>query len=399
MNRMSTLTLLGALSALPLLARCGGVEDFDLNAGEPSAGSVLDGLTVLQEGRLIHQEGPSTSGRVALAEDAAGTRFVVLREDFDSDFAVGSVEIYLATSDANLAMQLAESPAGVSPLLGRANRDGAHRFPLPAGLDTTPFTHVIIWCAAVAINFGAAPLQEVTPGQTTLREGRLVHQDGPLTSGTVRIVEGGGRQRLELLEDFDSDFATGTVEIYLARSDENLDAQIAEDPTSVSPHLGLVNQDGRQSFDIPANVDITSFSYVIVWCDAVAINFGAARLDQVGPRVVREGQIQHQDGPPTSGTVQIIDDEGILSVMLLEDFDSDFTTGAVEIFLASSADNLETQRQENPNAVSPLLGRINRDGAHTFALPAGIDADRFSHLIVWCAAVAINFGAAELVTR
>lgn len=401
MKLSKTTLVLGTLATIPLLAHCGGVSSFDPTGGASGSGSVLDGLTVLREGSISDQEGPATSGRVAVAEDPSGARFVVLREDFDSDFSTGTVEIFLASSEANLREQSAGNPGSVSPLLGRVNSDGAAVFEIPAGVDDTAFSHIIIWCATVEINFGAASLVEAqgNGGLTTLREGSIVDQEGPATRGTVRIVDDGVTRSVQLLEDFDSDFSTGTVEIYLASSAANLGEQLRGDPSSVSPLLGRVNADGAHIFEIPATVDDAPFTHVIVWCATVEINFGAAPLAAVGPTVLREGSLVDQEGPATGGTVQIIEENGVRSVMLLDNFDSDFSTGTVEIFLASSDANLGQQLAAEPSSVSPLLGRVNQDGAHVFEIPASVDSTQFSHVIVWCATVEINFAAATLTNR
>lgn len=117
---------------------------------------VPPGPTVLRTGTMQSQGGVPSSGTVSIERDAAGVEYVRFHADFDTDFHLGTLGVFLAKSDALIRVQEAASPSNVLRV-ATINRDGAMTLPIPG--SATGFTHVIIHCDAARYNFGAALLQ------------------------------------------------------------------------------------------------------------------------------------------------------------------------------------------------------------------------------------------------
>jgi hypothetical protein len=114
---------------------------------------------------------------------------------------------------------------------------------------------------------------------TTARSGSFVAQDEPATSGSVHIqIDDDGRRYLVLGDDFRTAFHTGSVAFFLAATTDNLADQRDGDPDSVSPRIGRTTIVGAQAFAIPQEVNDTEFAAVVVYCEPVEVNFGAALL-------------------------------------------------------------------------------------------------------------------------
>ncbi len=103
--------------------------------------------------------------------------------------------------------------------------------------------------------------------------------------------------------------------------------------------------------------------------------------------------------PDATGSVTISENaSGELFVTLGADFMQEIGPGDTQLILAQSGENVAMQRSADPDSTSDSLATVANGfaGAATFALPASITVDAFSHLIVWCPTAGVNFGAAEL---
>lgn len=117
---------------------------------------------------------------------------------------------------------------------------------------------------------------------TTLRTGTLTAESGTPTAGTVSLVRDANNvEWINLADNFRSDFKTGTVSVYLAKTGANVKAQRTNadgSPNGAGNVLatGFVTRNGQQYLKLPASS--TPFSYVIFYCETVEINFGNAQL-------------------------------------------------------------------------------------------------------------------------
>ena len=122
----------------------------------------------------------------------------------------------------------------------------------------------------------AAPAPPVGLTYTTLRQGTVVAQGGVMSGGMLAVAKGSdGREYLQFKADFHSDFHTGSLGIYLAKSNDLIRNQRAADAGNVL-RVGTITQSGAQQLAITGMS--AGFSHVILHCDAAQYNFGAAAL-------------------------------------------------------------------------------------------------------------------------
>ncbi len=105
------------------------------------------------------------------------------------------------------------------------------------------------------------PIREAT--------GAFVDGDHP-TEGTANVLSDGDRRRVLRLEE---DFATDNgpdLNVYLATS-ADVDGEFVD--------LGdLKGNIGSQNYEIPADVDLSEFDTVVIWCVRFGVDFGSAPL-------------------------------------------------------------------------------------------------------------------------
>lgn len=88
------------------------------------------------------------------------------------------------------------------------------------------------------------------------------------TSGTASIDED---QTTLTLTNFKTDSGPD-LNIYLSSSISNITADFID--------LGdIKGVDGDYTYDLPDNVNFTTYQYVVVWCVAFNVNFGYAELE------------------------------------------------------------------------------------------------------------------------
>ena len=111
---------------------------------------------------------------------------------------------------------------------------------------------------------------------TTLRQGTVVAQGGVSSGGGVAVAKGSdGIEYVQFKADFHSDFHTGSLGIYLAKSDDLVRNQRAANPANVL-RVGTITQSGAQQLAVTGMS--AGFTHLILHCDAAQYNFGAAAL-------------------------------------------------------------------------------------------------------------------------
>ena len=122
----------------------------------------------------------------------------------------------------------------------------------------------------------AAPAAPAGVTYTTLRQGTVMAQGGVSSGGQLAVAKGSdGTEYVQFKGDFHSDFHTGSLGIYLAKSNDLVKNQRAANPANVL-RVGTITQSGMQQLAIPGIS--AGFSHVILHCDAAQYNFGAAPL-------------------------------------------------------------------------------------------------------------------------
>ena len=149
-----------------------------------------------------------------------------------------------------------------------------------------PFRLLLTVLAASTLAFAScnkntdasAPAPAAPAGVTysTLRQGTVMAQGGVSSGGQIAVAKGSdGIEYVQFKPDFHSDFHTGSLGIYLAKSSDLVKNQRATDPASVL-RVGTITQSGAQQLAITGMS--AGFSHIILHCDAAQYNFGAAAL-------------------------------------------------------------------------------------------------------------------------
>ncbi|WP_166417766.1 DM13 domain-containing protein [Cochlodiniinecator piscidefendens] len=114
------------------------------------------------------------------------------------------------------------------------------------------------------LSLSAIPALAGMAGPTGTFDGMSNH----LTSGSVSIVEEGGTYYVELGEDFSLD---GGPDPRVALGNDGYDANAV---------LGeLENLTGSSRYEIPANLDVSDFNEVWIWCEVASVPLGVAALN------------------------------------------------------------------------------------------------------------------------
>ncbi|TAE55104.1 MAG: hypothetical protein EAZ89_06005 [Bacteroidetes bacterium] len=147
MNRILSILTLGLLSLL-FLSAC--KEEVIIDPTQPSGA-----FTASRTGTFIAQNATGSAGMASLGTDEDGAQFLKLGSDFTTNFATGTVTVYLSKGQTYTA-----DPANGNPslrLLGVTRKAGEQYFKLETAVGAD-FTHVILWCASANVPFGYAPL-------------------------------------------------------------------------------------------------------------------------------------------------------------------------------------------------------------------------------------------------
>lgn len=160
-------------------------------------------------------------------------------------------------------------------------------------MNVLTHTRQILLIALFAIGLAACSKDDNNPttqattdgpagATTTLRTGTLTAENGTPTAGTVSTIRDvNGVEWLQLGPDFKSDFGTGTVTAYLAKTGAGIKSQRTK--ADGSPNglgnvqaVGFVQKNGQQYLKLTSTA--APFSYVVMYCETVEINFGNAQL-------------------------------------------------------------------------------------------------------------------------
>ncbi|MGW5639599.1 DM13 domain-containing protein [Streptomyces sp. NPDC003832] len=117
-----------------------------------------------------------------------------------------------------------------------------------------------------------------TPGPRTLARGELISHEHD-TTGSVRLVRLADGSHVVRLEDLDT---SNGPDLRVLLTDAPVKEgtagwRVFDDGRHVS--LGkLKGNKGSQNYTVPADLDLTRYSSVSIWCDRFDVSFGAAEL-------------------------------------------------------------------------------------------------------------------------
>ncbi|MDX1907118.1 MAG: DM13 domain-containing protein [Bacteroidia bacterium] len=147
MNRMKYVWMM-SLVALVMFSAC--TEEVIIDSSLPQGT-----FSVARSGSFVEQNSTGSTGMAQLGTDEDGVQFVKFGTSFSTNFATGTVTVYLSKSQTYMA-----DPANGNPslrLVGITQKGGEQYFKVDPAVGSE-FTHVILWCASAGVPFGYAPL-------------------------------------------------------------------------------------------------------------------------------------------------------------------------------------------------------------------------------------------------
>lgn len=144
------------------------------------------------------------------------------------------------------------------------------------------FLTVATACSKDSASTTVTPANGPIGTTTVLKTGTLKAENGTPTAGAVTLIrDANNDEYVSFGTDFKSDFGTGTIAVYLAKAASNIKSQ--RTTTSGTPNgagnvlaVGFVSKNGQQYLKLPSAS--APFSYVVLYCETVEINFGNASL-------------------------------------------------------------------------------------------------------------------------
>lgn len=133
--------------------------------------------------------------------------------------------------------------------------------------------------ASPLIRAAAAPTSvaqlNVKAQSTTIEMGSFMAAEKP-TTGTARIVQVGAQRYVELDSSFSTSNQGPALHVLL---DPTAQPPASYQDTSQIVNLGpLQSYSGAQRYAIPANVDLSRYNSVVIWCQMANATFGYAPL-------------------------------------------------------------------------------------------------------------------------
>ncbi|UUU32342.1 DM13 domain-containing protein [Streptomyces sp. CA-210063] len=123
-----------------------------------------------------------------------------------------------------------------------------------------------------------SPSASPASGPRTLASGQLISHEHA-TSGTVRLVRLADGSHVVRLENLDTSNGPD-LRVWLSDApvkEGTAGWRVFDDGEYVS--LGrLKGNKGSQNYTVPADVDLSRYTSVSIWCDRFDVSFGAARL-------------------------------------------------------------------------------------------------------------------------
>ena len=108
----------------------------------------------------------------------------------------------------------------------------------------------------------------------------------------------------------------------------------------------------------------------------------------------KNGTFTEQNATGSKGAAQLgTDEKGTQFLKFGSDFNSNFGTGTLTVYLSTSQTFTADPGNGNPNL--RLIGPVTKAGENYFVLNPVADG-KFTHVILWCGSANIPFGYAEI---
>ena len=221
------------------------------------------------------------------------------------------------------------------------------------------------------------PAEPTPPTPTAIFTGTLSQKS---SRGAFTIVQTGNQRSLTLSSDFK------------ANGLQNVDLWLAKDATGTDfVELPGLKIEGAQTFDVPTTLDLSVYSYVVVWCAEAKVVIGYAPLETAAPgtsvtppvaQTLFNGTLTEKS---SRGSFNITQTGGKRFINLASDFKANGLNN-IDLWLAKD--------DQGANYIE--FSDIKITGAQTFELAATVDLAVYKYVIVWCDDVDVIIGLGEL---
>ena len=159
---------------------------------------------------------------------------------------------------------------------------GDQNYDIPAAVQLDKYQSVVIWCNRFGVNFGSATLMTSTMMMETMPTAAktlisgMFHSGAHETKGTATVYQLTDGKRLLRLSGFETSNGPD-VRVLLIAAGDATDNDTVKNAERVE--LGkLKGNIGDQNYDVPADLDLSRFKAVTIWCNRFSVNFGTAPL-------------------------------------------------------------------------------------------------------------------------
>lgn len=214
-----------------------------------------------------------TKGLASIYQLADGKRTLRLTKFATSNGP--DVHVYLVAAEVEKVNDAVKEP-GFIDLGSIKGNIGDQNYDIPADADLNKYRTVSIWCARFGVNFGTAALDAPASMPVKVAQGSF-HGVAHETKGTASIYQlPEGKKVLRF-----SDFVTSNgpdVQVYLVAAPDAKD----NDTVTKAGFIRITDLNGNmgdQNYELPADVDLSKYRAVTIWCRRFGVNFATAPLE------------------------------------------------------------------------------------------------------------------------
>jgi len=184
------------------------------------------------------------------------------------------VHVYLTAAEIEKGND-AIKEAGFIDLGSLKGNQGDQNYDIPTDADLNKFKNVTIWCARFGVNFGQAALDAPMSMPVKVAEGAfkgLAHE----TMGKASLYQLPEGKKVLRFSGFETSNGPD-VHVYLVAAEIEKGNDAVKQAGFID--LGsLKGNKGDQNYDVPADVDLSKYKTVSVWCARFGVNFATALL-------------------------------------------------------------------------------------------------------------------------
>lgn len=246
-------------------------------ASAMSAGSSSD--TVLATGNFhdVAHKGVGTATIHQLADGKRVLRFTNFETSNGPD-----VHVYLVAANDATDSDMVKK-AGFIEIGSLKGNIGDQNYELPSDVDLNKYHAVTIWCQRFGVNFATAPLSSSNQGTAAaqvLSSGSF-HSVAHTGSGMAAIYQLADGHRVLRFTNFQTSNGPD-VHVYLVAANDATDSDTVKMAGFVE--IGsLKGNIGDQNYELPADLDLSKYHAVTIWCQRFGVNFATAPLSSAQP--------------------------------------------------------------------------------------------------------------------